>query len=117
MRKPNRGGKRHNLASIIKKRTDDASDSEPTLHHADVTFRKQPDASASLAAAVTAKIEDGNIRAAIRLLCSEDKPAPDTDATFSKLLDKYPAASVSSNLSPDPGTTSALQVSEKDVLK
>ena len=48
---------------------------------------------AALAATVSAKIEDGNIRAAVRLICSEDKPAPNTDATFMKLQEKHPAAS------------------------
>lgn len=69
LRQPARGGKRHNLASTIKKRIDGAADSvsEPNR------LAKFFDASASLAAAVKAKIEDGNIRAALRIISSEDK--------------------------------------------
>ena len=39
-----------------------------------------------LAAAVTAKIEDGNIKAAIRILSSEEKPAVDEEVTYMKLI-------------------------------
>ena len=115
--KPTRGGKKHNLASTIKKRTTDTSAivSEPQV--SDSSSRKRQSPAAALAATVSAKIEDGNIRAAVRLICSEDKPAPDTDATFMKLQEKHPAASVRTNPLPDPACTPALQVSEADVLK
>ena len=33
-----------------------------------------------LAAAIMAKVEDGNIKAAVRILSSEEKPAADTDS-------------------------------------
>jgi len=61
---PTRGGKRHNLASVIKKRT-----MEPhTADHEIVSHKtKSTDAATLLANAVSAKIEDGNIRAAIRM--------------------------------------------------
>ena len=67
-----RGGKRHNLASIIKKWTTE----QCTADHEIVSHKtKSTDAATLLANAVSAKIEDGNIRSAIRIVCSEDKPA------------------------------------------
>ena len=45
-----------------------------------------------LAAAVTSKIVAGNFRAAIRLICSEDKPAPSTADTYEALKRKHPPA-------------------------
>ena len=36
-------------------------------------FKKKKNADDMLAAAVTAKVEDGNMKAAIRILCSEEK--------------------------------------------
>ena len=113
--KPKRGGKRQNLTSIIKKRLNPNSDPVPETLSSN--SRKTKDESASLAAAVSAKIEDGNVKAAIRLICSEDKPAADTDVTYAKLLEKHPAAFISSIQLPDPGTTASLQVSEEEVLK
>jgi hypothetical protein len=70
-----------------------------------------------MAAAVTAKIEDGNIKAAVRIISSEEKPAPDTDATFIKLRDKHPIASTSGDPVPAPSTLRALQVTEDDVQR
>ena len=43
-----------------------------------------------LAAAVTAKVEDGNIKAAIRILCSEEKPATDVKVTYQQLWERHP---------------------------
>ena len=52
-----------------------------------VPLRKKMNADDMLAAAVTAKVEDGNIKAAIRILCSEEKPATDVKASYEKLLE------------------------------
>ena len=72
---------------------------------------------AFLSSAVTDKVEDGNIKAAIRLLCSEDKPAPDTTDTLTKLADEHPQGSNDINVLPYPKSTSAVQVTEENVLK
>ena len=58
---PARTGKRHNLASIIKKRTnvdEQEPDDEQPGHRG---FQKKRDPAAQLAAAIMAKVEDGNI--------------------------------------------------------
>ena len=46
------------------------------------------------ATSVSAKIEDGKIRAAVRVICSEDKPAENLSDNFSKLSAKHPAAEI-----------------------
>ena len=63
---PLRGGKRHSLTSIIKKRTIEAfkADNETVTQ----SYRaKKQDAATILAKAVSAKIEDRNLKAAIRI--------------------------------------------------
>jgi hypothetical protein len=115
LQKPDRTGRRHNLASVIKKRTEGASPLDKQAVKRPV--RKSRNDDELLAAAVTAKVEDGNIKAAIRLLCSEEKPAVDTAATFLKLLERHPAPSVGRCPAEDPLSTSALQVSEAMVLQ
>ena len=77
--KPARGGRRHNLTGIIKKRASAGSDqasesSQPQRFN----YKPSRDEDASLAAAATAKIEDGNLPVAIRLLCSDEKMAVDS---------------------------------------
>ena len=47
---------------------------------------------AALSTSITSKIEDGYIKAALRLLFSEDKPAAVNDATFNAYVEKHPVA-------------------------
>ena len=88
---PKRGGKRHNKTTVIKKRLengaehDDVNSTSPIL-----TRRRKLDDDGLLAAAVTSKIEDGDIKAAVRILVSDDKPAADTLETLASLQDKHP---------------------------
>ena len=59
------------------------------------SFQPKPnktDKDRNLANAVASKLEDGNFKAALRLICSDDTPAPDNQDTFQALLDKYPQA-------------------------
>ena len=42
---------------------------------------------AALSAYITSKIEDSNIKAALRLLSSEDKPVADNDTTINALME------------------------------
>ena len=57
------------------------------------------------------------IKAAIRLLCSEEKPTKDTAATFLKLMERHPAPPVERCPAADPISTTALQVTEASVRK
>ena len=72
---------------------------------------------AAKVAAITSKLKDGNISAAVRLLCSEDTPAEFTTANPGKLQDKHPLEHMGARIPPTPGNMSALQVSENTVLK
>jgi len=91
LEQPRHGGKRHNLTSIIKKRTTEFFDTWRTK--AEVIFgdEQQPQqtrksktigSAQSIAAAVSAKLEDGNIKAAAKILCSGETPAEICDQTF-----------------------------------
>ena len=117
LRKPSRTGKRHNLASIIKKRTIagdvDLNDDKPL---SSVSHKNKKNAGEMLAAAVTAKVEDGNIKAAIRLMCSEEKPATDVKATYEKLLERHPRPPLNRKQAHSPDDISAIQVSEYEVI-
>ena len=119
---PPRGGKRHNLCSIIKKRVDVSSSGSATNLDSDRAIaalpRRHLDATSSFAAAVQAKIEDGNIRAALRIISSDDKPAVDNSDTFAKLSEKHPVSACGGSIpSLNPGTAASFQASEADVLK
>jgi len=107
---PTRGGKRHNLASVIKKRTIEPS----TADHEIVSHKTKSTDAATLL--VSAKIEDGNIRAAIRIMCSEDKPAKNTDIVYGQLVDKHPAPPSDRGSIPDPQPTVAVEMTEEEVI-
>ena len=66
---------------------------------------------------MSAKIEDGTIAAAVRIVTSEDRSAQNNDATLAKLQAKHPAAATNRHPVPDPTSTTALQVTEADVLR
>ena len=121
--KPKRGGKTRNLASIINKRVaawkgdSSASTVEDKSQHRKIN-RSGEDS--QLAAAITSKIQAGNMRAAIRLLCSDDKPAPTTAETLEKLKMKHPDAPPDRKTPCDPtGNTRfvSFQVEAEDVHK
>jgi hypothetical protein len=115
LRKPARTGTRHNLASIIKKRTEETGSGEQPRTAYTAPYRKR-DATDLLAAAVTAKVEDGNLKAAIRILCSEEKPATDIDATYAKLIERHPVPPNNRIPALDQDDITAIQVSEVDVM-
>ena len=80
--------------------------------------RIRRDATSSIAAAVTAKIEDGNVRAALRIISSDDTPALDNSDTFAKLVEKHPASACGGSFPlMNQGTAIPFQASEADVLK
>ena len=73
-----------------------------------------------LAAAVTSKIEAGNFKAAIRIVCFEDTPAPDTHETLKALEAKHPGPAPDRRTPCDPQGNSRfqpVQVSNTDVHK
>jgi hypothetical protein len=118
LRAPPRAGRRHNLASVLNKRSVSSTQSSPfpSQQAADRQRNKKPSGDQSLATAVMSKIEDGNIKAAIRIITSGDTPAVDNAKTYQSLCDRHPQASVDRNPSPDPSKFPAAQFTEEDVL-
>lgn len=115
---PARTGKRHNLASIIKKRTTAGAAGLTDVRPGCLapSKAKKKNADEMLAAAVTAKVEDGNIKAAIRILCSEEKPATDVKASYEKLLERHPEPPPDRRQAQPPDDFPAIQVSEADIM-
>lgn len=68
---------------------------------------------------VSAKLADGNIRAAFRIITSDDKPVYDNDVVFNKLFERHPLAAPDKILSVAPELDSSinLQVTENEVLR
>jgi hypothetical protein len=90
LRAPPRAGRRHNLASLLNKRsmssnltdiTSAVTDSQPT--------NKKASSDHSLASAIMSKIEDGNIRAAIRIITSGDTLAVNNMSTYQALCYRH----------------------------
>jgi hypothetical protein len=118
--KPTRTGQNESLTTVIKKRTanyhaqpiiNSSSSSRGTRSHCKYTDDH-------LAKSVTAKVEDGNIRAALRILLSDDKPAEDNDATYNQLLERHPQADANRKTPPNPNLLgNCLQVTEVEVKK
>ena len=61
-------------------------------------------------------MEGSNIRAAIRLLCSDDKPVTDVEATYGRLFEHHPEPPIDRGQVESPDDITATQVSEADVL-
>ena len=73
------------------------------------------DPSSSLAEAVTSKIEDGNLRAAIRMLSSDEQLAPFCEDTGFKLRSKHPEAPHDRHPFPPSSLFAPLQVTDEIV--
>ena len=116
--KPLRGGKRHNLGNIINKRAanyDDKTKSRNNNNYSTCTNSDKHHKDNLLAAAVTSKIEDGNLRAAIRLICSEDAVAPYDDDTLHALRSKHPGSPPDRDHIDPPVGVQCLQITAEDV--
>ena len=116
---PARTGKGHNLSSLIRKRVANLGNGVPSEQDVRSVPKKSLSKSSSRASAVRAKMEDGNISAAVRILCSEESLAVSNLDTLNKLKEKHPPASSSTCPIPLPGSvdTQPLQVTEQEVLK
>ena len=109
-----KAGSHLSVTATIKARiSQPAAVATDTVYKAARTHRKE----FALSAAVSTKIEDGNIKAALRLLCSEDKPADCSDTVFTSMQDKHPPAASDRKPVPAPSSYTPLQVSESVVLQ
>ena len=75
-----------------------------------------------LAAALSSKLEAGNFRATVRLLCSEDTPVPSNEDTLKSLQSKHPTVCTNRRTPFDPSKTNnsrfqALQITPEDMIK
>jgi len=66
---------------------------------------------------VAGKLEDGNLKAAIRILVSDKTYAAPSADGLAKLLLKHPPATVDADTLPVPQSDSGLSVAESDVRK
>ena len=113
-----RGGKRHNLTATIKNRLTSFQSSAAVPQNASPTFqRRNEDADSQLARVVAAKLEDGNLRADVRILCSEDSPAQPSLDGLARLQAKHPPATLSCSDLPSPDGCQPLEVEESEVRK
>ena len=117
---PKRGGRKHNVASSIRKRVAgfDANLSVNETPELKGSCRGKPgNPSHFLSQAVAAKLEDGNLRAAIRLLVSDEAYAAPSTEGLAKLRLKHPPATIDVSTMPVPQSDSGLSVTEIDVRK
>ena len=73
-----------------------------------------------LTAAVLSKLEAGNLKAALQILCSDDKPAAPSDETLRALRGKHPEPATNRHTPVDPtGNTrfTPLQVDPEDIKR
>jgi len=114
---PSRAGKRHSLTSTIKKRValfdSGIAVEQDSNCKGSSTFCKRD----SIASVVRSKIEDGNVSAAVRILCSDETLADGNIDTLNKLKEKHPSPPVNRIQAPGTGDTFALQVTQDDVIK
>jgi len=68
-----------------------------------------------LATAVMTKIEDGNIKATIRNITSDERPASDSAETLQPLCERHPSPPSDRTSPPDPGQLPAVQFPESVV--
>lgn len=80
--------------------------------HADTT-----NLTSSLSKRIEAKVADGDVKNAFRLLTSEDSLAPDNEETYNILLSKHPSPSREIRSPPASDSVNPLFVDEQSVLK
>src|SRR6218665_3288936 len=110
--KPRRGGRKHNITKTILARITDWRLKEPSHSmkaELESTSNRKPrvnkyDPDKFLASIVASKLEEGDFKSAIRLICSEDKPALDTPETLAALKHKHPSAPIDSRTPCDPNS-------------
>jgi hypothetical protein len=73
-----------------------------------------------LASAITSKLEAGHFRVAVRMLCTDDTPAPDSEETLRALEPKHPLAPINRRRASAPAGIprfQTLQISPEDMEK
>ena len=113
-----RGGKRH-LSSLASK-VNQAIASFPTMSVSQVQNGMKPPKrrmqSNDLASRVSGKLEEGDIRGAIRLAASDDIMSPFDDVTAAKLREKHPIRAITGSTPLPPSSENCIAVLESDIL-
>jgi len=116
--KPSRGGKSRNLTTAIVKQIRQyelCADPEPSNFTPALRTTPTKTNDEAIAAMASAKLEDGDVKGAVRLLCSDDKLAVADEVTFAELGRLHP--SVPTDRRPAPSTVAPpLQVSPAAVI-
>ena len=119
-----RGGKRHmsSLASKVNKALEAFQTNTRQTHSNTVSQVRKKAGKYNLAARVSEKLEEGDVRGAIRLAASDDTLAPRNDETVAALRLKHPprAASLEGTPPPPPppsSSSSCLAVQQSDVIE
>ena len=118
--KPSSSDQHTSLSTIIKKRVINylQHDQSTGNNFTGRQLQRNTCTDEKLSKLITAKIEDGNIRAALRILFSDDTTAENNDDTYNKLLERHPKAAsarpITSCLTSD---DYSLQVSIDEVSK
>ena len=120
LRAPKRGGRRCSLASKVNRQLD------LEAHSAEFTVSSGPKHSGcrffpkdSLAARVSAKLEEGDFRGAVRLASSDATLAPMDNSTFAALQEKHPPSHPDSIFPPlqEDFLSNSISASDEDIIK
>ena len=119
LRKPRRGGKRWQLASVVNQQID--SESDPIISGSSTEsrskHRKKADPLEALADRVAAKLEEGDYKGAVRLAYSNDSMASNDEATYIALQQKHPAQHLDSSFPIAPSQSAGIEVSGDDMIR
>ena len=99
---PPRGGRGGNTTKLIKQRVSEFAGPASIHSRIENPPRNSSGSDAHLAAVVSSKLEQGNFKAAVRLICSEDSPAALSSSTINLLKEKHPAAPANRRPPPNP---------------
>ena len=121
LRHPDRGECRRSLATAINNQLRDEADPPPALIRSTTRKRFLPadDPTTILATRVSAKLEEGDFRGAVRLACSDDTLAPMNEATFEALQEKHPSPHPDSSIPPSAESSQqcTLIATEEEVIR
>ena len=87
---PKRGCHRRSLASAVNVQLREESDPLPSQFHQSSKHHIPSDSTTNLAKQVSSKLEEGDVRGAVRIACSEDTLAELNEETLSALRAKHP---------------------------
>ena len=107
-----------NLTNIMKRRIIEWHGKTTSVQPDTQRFRKHQNRARHLASVVLSKIEEGSFKVAIRIICSEDTPAPDSLDILKALQEKHSKAPSDRRTPCDPSSSAhfaALQVSSFEV--